>query len=380
MKKLTKCILIFLAFLAVSCEKEFVDNTSTGIELVPPLGYISFRTNVATKTPIITSLRGESFGVFGFSYSNTTNWGTARAVSSPDVFQNLKVTCDENGVPSYDLNSNNEDGNQLMPWSLLKLYSFFAYYPYDKDYVPNSQGTITDTDRIIYNGISTDTPRITYNLPIDTNPVNPDILYDLMTAHSIDHNPVRDAVVSFNEKYTDGAMVAEFQHRLFCLEVVAQNFNDDNDIIIKEPELVISNLKYKSITVPLQRGDEKFNPTMQPRTTEGDIKFAITGGVDLIDGGISVYAQNSSNYNGQVAVSGSKNVMLIPQENLTGQINFMMKEGETWVSKSQKFSSNIHFEEGKKYTISLNFTGDAIVIVVSEAGSWEPFPVNYEFA
>ena len=365
MKKLTRYLMIFLAVMTASCEKAPVDSTSTGIELVPPLGYISFRTDVATKTPIITSLKGQTFGVFGFSYSNTTDWGTARAVASPDIFQNMAVTCDENGVPSYDADAGIA-GKQLTPWNLLKLYSFFAYYPYGNSNV------------VFNNELKTDLPIVTYTLPLDSSPVNPDNLVDLMTAHAIDHDPVKDAVVSFNEEYTEGAPVAKFQHRLFCIEVVSQNFNDNTNELIRNPKLVISNLKYKSISVPLQRGDSKFSPTMVERPA-GDITFDIT---ETTDAAITVHAQNDPAYTGPVSVSGTKNVMLIPQERLEGKVVFELYNSETgvWESKSQLFESKINFEEGKKYTLSVNFTGDAIVIVLSEAGSWEPFSVNYEFA
>lgn len=359
--------MIFLAVMTASCEKAPVDNTSTGIELVPPLGYISFRTNVATKTPIITSLKGQTFGVFGFSYSNTTDWGTARAVASPDIFQNMAVTCDENGVPSYDTDAG-VAGNQLTPWNLLKLYSFFAYYPYGNSNV------------VFNNELKTDLPIVTYTLPLGSNPVNPDDLVDLMTAHAIDHDPIKDAVVSFNEEYTEGGPVAKFQHRLFCIEVVSQNFNDDTNELIMNPKLVISNLKYQSISVPLQRGDSKFSPTMVERPTgSGNVTFDIT---ETANAEITVYAQNAPEYTGPVAVSGTKNVMLIPQETMDGEVVFELYNSETrvWESKSQPFESKINFEEGKKYTLSVNFTGDAIVIVLSEAGSWEPFSVNYEFA
>lgn len=379
MKKLIKYAIICLACLALSCEKSPVGTASTGIELLPPLGYITFNTDVATKAEIVNSLKGKSFGVYGFSYSNSTDWGTTRSVAFPDVFHNMEVTCDaQTGVPSYDADSETS-GMQLTPWNLLRYYSFFAYYPYGNPYVVGSE-------------MKNDVPTVTYSLPLSDNPVNPDNMIDLMTAHAIDRSPVKSAVVGFNEEYSDGAPVCEFQHRLFCLEVMSQNFNDNTNERIRNPKLVIDNLKYSQITVPLQKGDSKYFVTVLERPADsGSLIFDVSGvnggagGTDATE--IVVYAQNSAEYTGPVSLSGSRNVMLIPQERLSGMITFELYDNDStsatyqqWVSFAQEFESKITFEEGTKYNLSVNFTGDAIVIVLSEAGSWEPFTVNYEFA
>ena len=378
MRKLIKIqLILFLAFLTQACEDASVDP-STGTELVPSLGYITFNTDVATKAEIVNSLKGKSFGVYGFSYPNSTDWGTTRPVATPDIFQNMVVTCDEDtGVPSYDADSE-ASGVQLTPWNLLRYYAFFAYYPYDNQYVVGSE-------------MKTDVPTVTYTLPLDGNPINPDNMVDLMTAHAIDRDPVKSAVVGFNEPYVEEAPVCEFQHRLFCLEVMSQNFNDNKNERIKNPKLVIDNLKYSQITVPLQKGDSKFSITTVERTGSGSLTFDISGTNGGAGGSsdeeIVVYAQNSDEYNGPVTLSGTRNVMLIPQERLSGKITFQLYDNNSesatyqqWVNFEQTFESKITFEEGVKYNLSVNFTGDAIVIVLSEAGSWESFPVNYEFA
>ena len=380
MKKLVKyTTILFLASLTLSCEKTPVDKSSTGIELVPPLGYITFNTTVSTKAEMVNSLKGKSFGVYGFSYSNSTNWGTTRPVAYPDVFQNMIVTCDATtGVPSYDASS--EDGVQLVPWNLLRYYSFFAYYPY------------ADGSKVVASENKNDVPTVTYTLPLSENPVNPDNMVDLMTAHALDRDPVTSAVVGFNEPYADDTPVCEFQHRLFCLEVVSQNFNDNKDEKIKNPQLVINNLKFSKIIVPLQKGDSKYPVTTVERSSgPGALTFDIAGenggAGGSKDSEIIVYAQNSPDYKGPVTLSGTRNVMLIPQESLSGKITFELYDNDInsatyqkWVSFEQAFESKVLFEEGSKYTLSVNFTGDAIVIVLSEAGSWESLPVNYEFS
>lgn len=379
MRKLIKIqLILFLAFLTQACEEASVDP-STGTELVPSLGYITFNTDVATKAEIVNSLKGKSFGVYGFSYPNSTDWGTTRPVSFPDIFQNMEVECDEDtGVPYYDADSEN-DGNQLIPWNLLKYYAFFAYYPYGNQYVVGTE-------------MKNDVPTVTYTLPLDGNPINPDNMVDLMTAHAIDRDPVKSAVVSFDEPYVDDTPVCEFQHRLFCIEVISQNFNDNMDEKIKNPKLVIDNVKYSQITVPLQKGDSKIPVTAVERPAgSGSLTFDISGASGGAGGSsdseIVVYAQNSAEYSGPVTLSGTRSVMLIPQERLSGKITFQLYDNNSesptygdWVNFEQKFESKITFEEGRKYNLSVNFTGDAIVIVLSEAGSWEPFTVNYEFA
>ena len=243
---------VLLALAIASCEKPSLDSP-TDVELVPEAGYIRFSTGVATKAPMIENLRGKSFGVFGYTYGYSTKWDNAKALARPQLFYNQVVACSGEGVCTYDINSSVE-GNQLKPWDLSQKYTFFAYYPMV------AQG----------NGISTSgagavgMPTVTYTLPLKSQgegEVNPDTLQDLMTAYAVDKTA------------GDGKVGFTFQHRLFCIEVLSQNFNTtkmvkdknengedieveiDADEKISDLTLTIDNLAYQSLTVPMMKGD-----------------------------------------------------------------------------------------------------------------------------
>lgn len=377
---------VLLAFAIASCEKPSLESPND-IEIVPEAGYIRFSTGVATKAPMIENLRGKSFGVFGYKYGYSTRWDVARPKAKPEVFHNLVVNCAEtNGACSYDLDSSTEELN-LKPWELSKKYSFFSYYP-----------LAGNTNGISVSGINDmNMPTVTYNLPLVANTsgeVNPDNLQDLMTAYAVDKTAY-DGLVGFT-----------FQHRLFCIEILAQNFNKDvievvdgvesvakdADEVISDLTLTIDNLAYQSVTVPMMKGDSA--PVTVPNT-HGAVKFRI------MDSSKSVTAPSQEGANAKtVSLSGDKYVMLIPQDasgtnaKLKGTLSFVTTDanGNTLsysLSESEvetanlkhapKFESDLNFEEGKKYTIVLSFTGKTVVIAIAEAGSWESHTVTYEF-
>ena len=76
------------------------------------------------------------------------------------------------------------------------------------------------------------------------------------------------------------------------------------------------------------------------------------------------------------SISSDKNIMLVPQtEFLSGKVTFK-KNGE---SVEESFSSDFTFEEGKKYSIIISFTGDDVVVLMVQAGLWDDEEVTYEF-
>lgn len=361
-------MLMLLAAASVSCEKQSYEP-SNDIELIPEAGYIRFSTGVATKAPIIQNLRGKTFGVLGYNYGYSTRWDVARPLAKPEVFYNLEVACDAgNGVCTYD--SAPEDGIQLKPWDLTRKYSFFAYYPKVDGISVSGQDAVN-------------MPTVTYNLPLvgnaDGDEVNPDALHDLMTAYAIDKTA------------GDGTVGFTFQHRLFCIEVLAQNFNETNtvedsegnnveidaDETISNLKLTIDNLAYKGITVPMMKGDSN------PVTVANDL-----GAVDfrLLFGNESVEVPSHDENAGAVSLSGDNIVMLVPQNasgtgaELKGRLTFYLTNSQgTTESVTREFTSDLNFQEGKKYTIVVSFTGKTIVIAIAESGAWEPYSVNYEF-
>lgn len=375
-----KYLLIFFAIaIFASCEKAQVDN-SNEIELIPEAGYIRFSTSVATKAPIISNLRGKSFGVLGYNYGYSTNWEVARALARPELFHDLLVECDANGVCTYDVD-NSTDGKQYEPWSLSQKYSFFAYYPISGE----SNGTIS-----ISGASAVNMPTVTYALPLksqDEGEVSPDNLLDLMTAYSIDKTA------------GDGTIGLFFQHRLFCIEVLAQNYNTTNTISnsdgssteidadekISNLKLTIDNLASKTITVPMMKGykdkgDEAIPPVLVAND-KGKVDFRLLSSTEMVT--VPSHDENA----GAVSLSGTDGnriVMLIPQnatsEALTGSLSFDLTNSVgTKESITRKFECEMDFQEGKKYTMTINFTGKTIVIAVGEAGTWEPHSVNFDF-
>ena len=365
MKKIYIYIFALLASVVTSCEKPVV-VPSTDIELIPEAGYIRFSTGVASKTPIIDNLRGEKFGVFGYSYLSSTNWATARPLATPNVFYKLEVDCDDNGVCTYDADPATPD-LQYEPWRLSNRYSFFAYYP--------MQGvTVSGEDDV-------NMPVITYSLPLEEGSnglVNPDRMIDLMTAYSIDQTARGSGEVDFT-----------FQHRLFCIAVIAQNFNKDEEdmqgVVTKEADLYVSNLKltignlnYITLTVPMQKGDELVKPIYTPKEVAADNKIKpFSASFDISNGEIKVPSQDDNS--ARVSLSGDRNVMLIPQDATLAPFSGSVSFDLDGTSYTKTFNSRLNFQEGKKYNIVISFTGENIIVSVAEAGSWEPHSVPFEF-
>ena len=389
MKKIYKYILVLLAGMHVSCEKQPI-NPSEEIELIPEAGYINFSTGVVTKAPIIEDMKDKSFGVFGYEYGFSTDWGTARALAEPNLCYNLRVDCADNGLCSYDASSFTKYGTKLMPWELSKKYSFFAYYPMtDAENDPISLSKATDKNM----------PKVTYSLPIsNSEEVDPDNLLDLMTAYSTDMTAGR------------GMVGFKFQHRLYCIEVLSQNFNTEHQIVnsdnsvtsydadeyISNLTVTIDNLKYQSITVPMQKGDA-LTDTTATLNRNGAVRFRLL----TEDQEIKVASLDENA--GAVSLSGpsgDKLLMLIPQDAketaMTGHISLTLKDenekityydlpnnDDTVETETHKkvipFKTNFNLMEGKKYTITINFTGETIVVAWGVAGDWVGHSVKYEF-
>lgn len=375
---------VLLAFAVASCEKPSPEPT-TDIELIPEAGYIRFSTGVATKSPLIENLRGKNFGVFGYQYGYSTKWEVARPTARPEVFHNLTVSCAEtNGNCSYDLDPSQPE-NQLKPWELSQKYSFFAYYPMVADGNGISVSRSNDVNM----------PTVTYNLPLksgkeneedeDYDEVDPDEIQDLMTAYAIDKTAY------------DGFVGFTFQHRLFCVEVLAQNFNKDMietidgqqitleaDEVISDVSLTIENLAYQSITVPMVKDD---SAPVKVANSYGPVTFRIMGP----DKSITIPSQEGGNAT-PISLSRVKEseesenydenfVMLVPQDAtvtpMTGYLTFRLNGSTELITRT--FTTDLNFQEGKKYTVVLSFTGKTVLIAIAEAGSWEPNSVPYEF-
>lgn len=352
MKRILSYLSLILAL--VSCEKGTVLHPQEPGEWG---GYITFSTGIETKTPINENMRGKDFGVLAYSY--TSNWATARPVSTPDLFYNQLVECDNNGICTYD--SSVENGIQLKEWDLSKIYSFFAYYPTSSHNYIN----ISASDK-------TDMPTVTYTFPFAstiTVPGNTNLV-DLLTASSTDQTGRGSGKVAFN-----------FEHRLFCFEILANNYNDDKPIDIKNLKLTLSGLKHKSITVPMMASDSRTEVVKTSRDDPSSVTFNISDATTTATIPSFKNGGTSFDLSKNCSVTNDGYLMLIPQDGeITGEFTWDMQteEGIT-TSITESFTTNLDFQEGKKYSIIINFAGDAITIAIIEAGNWSVNDVETEF-
>ena len=185
---LTYLSVLFIC-LTFSCQKH---NPEGPDGLYSEGGLISFSTTVKTKAPIITEMNGRHFGVYGYGFSNLTNWNTYKASATPNVFYRLDVLCNgENGACSYNVDTDT-DINGKEQWELNKRYAFFAYYPYNTSSVAPSLNTQIDN------------PYVEYTLPFASNANN--VLTDFITTGKYDRNrsffatisPSMDILISSN--------------------------------------------------------------------------------------------------------------------------------------------------------------------------------------
>ena len=198
-------ILVAIVVALTSCEQEYTQGTNWG-DWEIFRGYMQFSTGVSSRAQLATNLRGREFGVFGYQYNTTTTWQYAKATATPNVFYNQKVECDANGSCTYDVD-NNTNGDQYKQWEESH-YSFFAYHPYGGSGISFSGQNDVNTPMLTY----------TYgwlnnsNQYIDAT-ASSDI-FDLMTAEHID---------------ADGStnVGLDFKHRLFAIEVLANNYNEN---------------------------------------------------------------------------------------------------------------------------------------------------------
>ncbi len=341
-------LLIIFAMAFISCEK--IGSDSEEIDLSQKAGYIKFSSSVSTKAPIITSLRGDAFGVIGFEYPNYQSWSSARSLATPNLCHELAVECDEYGSCSYDTDPNNS-GKQYMLWDLLNNHTFFAYYPLRTN---NNGITISGSNNL-------NTPYIIYDIPLGNgeNAVDPDNLLDIMTGYAVDQT-VRSGEVGF-----------KFQHRLTCIDVIARNFND-NTQQISNLSIELNGIQYNRIKIPMQKGDSQFDVERSIKTgttIPATVRFNISSD-EIVEISKNQVIGLTGNENEE------KNIIIIPQDNhISGTAHFK-NNGET---KSMTFNSEFELEEGKKYSIIINFTGDDIIVLMVESGAWEVVPVKHDF-
>ena len=371
-------------------------------ELPIHYGYMQFSTDVSSRAQLVTDMKGKTFGVLGYQYSSTTNWATAKPIALPSVFYNQMVSCGENGTCTYDAYPSDSD-KSLKEWEEGN-YSFFAYHPYT---VGNETG-IT-----LSNSTTTNTPTLTYTYPWlngtgkswfipdfgtvalqkESTPQNITVdvvnlcdasapVYDVMTAEAIDVNGRGNGTVSM-----------DFKHRMFALEVLANNYNENSEGThdarqsITNLVLTLNGLQHSTMTIPLSmQGDD--DAPVYGGTAPGTRSFLVT---DPYKGGIDIPAFNEITEDGRgqgVATSVSKlggrndnagYLMLIPQTTgLSGSLHWAELKNFPG-SVSSDFSSGIEFKAGRLYQLYINFVGSGITIALIEAGAWDVHDVEHKF-
>lgn len=362
---------IALSLLTIACQKE-QPSYSQSNDWPIFLGYMQFSTDVPTKAALATNMRGKDFGVIGYQYATTTNWATAKPLAKPSTFYNQQVSCGGNGVCTY---------YQLKPWENY-LYSFFAYHPY------GGAGISLSGDEVV------NTPTLTYTygwLNSDITPIpayDNDNIFDLMTAEAID----------VNGKGT-GSVNLEFKHRLFAIEVLANNFNEntkgtiDARQTITDLKLTIDGLVNTAMTVPMSMLEGEAAPSYTSGTI-GATTFQISNqGVVIPAFNETITDEETGETRGagvassiaRLGSAGSDGYLMFIPQNAELSFSFDWKEldaienANTGSQLQTSFSSSMDFKAGILYQIIINFVGDGITIAIIEAGSWDQKSVYHTF-
>ena len=342
---------ILSIFMVFSCQKH---NPEDQRGEHSDCGVISFSTKVQTRSPLITELNGEHFGVYAYGFSNLTNWNTYKSAATPNVFYNLDVACDgENGACSYNVDTAT-DINGLEQWILKNKYAFFAYYPYN-------QGLSSITPSL---GSAAGVPYIEYTAPFSTSgSVNTDNLLDIMTAKVIDYSVTQGTEVRF-----------EFNHRLYCIDLYSQNFNTD-DVQLTDLTMTVSGIHYNKTQLYLDPDVPSVSTAVNNWKTSNKVTFPICSSATVTAGAPAMYLSGEQNQ--------EKLVVLIPQDSspatsvgLTVELNFK-KDGTAVDPRKQTF--NVDFKPGKKYSLTINFVGEDVIMVMSSPAPWDKKDVTHTF-
>lgn len=322
-------VLALLLIVLVGCNNTSIVEEEVIDLPVPEHGYILFNTGVDSRGKLIEESLTDDFKVHGYCYTNT--WDAAKVLATPNVFCGKLIRYEEN-VHSYD---------PMEPWIGTQKYSFFAYYPTDVS-------TISDT----YEG----NPYIEYTL---ASRIDPTLLKDVMTAHVIDTD-ASARTVDFTMK-----------HRLAAIDVVARNFDDDNNVEVKNLTIHFDNLLYDKVTLPLNTGDD---PELKDTIKADNIQasYPIVGDTPIVipPGGDETVLSTDKNK------KVYKSMIVIPQKDyLTGYIKLDFKnETGTWITKDNpdtKFSTNCEILPGRRYYVQLTLTQEDVTIAILKSEEWE---------
>lgn len=388
-----KYTLLAAVLIAISCEQIEQPSINLG-ELPIHRGYMQFSTGVSSRAQLATDMKGKSFGVLGYQYSSTTNWATAKPVTAPNTFYKLEVACSENGTCSYDAYPSDND-KSLKEWEEGN-YSFFAYHPYNGAGIELSESTTTNTPTLTYtygwlNPTDQDGWFVTDFQTMDNkgntkkfNVVNlcdsSAPVYDVMTAEAIDVNGRGNGTVGLN-----------FKHRMFALEVLANNYNENTEGTFDARQsinglvLTLNGLQHSTMTIPMSMQSGEAAPDYNG-TAPGTRSFLISDPMQtvIVPAFNETYEGRGEGIATSVSKLGGRNgnagyLMLIPQTTgLSGSLNWNQLSNFPGTI-STEFTSNIEFKAGKLYQLYINYVGSGITIALIEAGAWDIHDVEHKF-
>ena len=389
-------IIFAAALLATSCEQEqpIVNNGQWPIHY----GYMQFSTEVSSRAQLVTDMKGKTFGVLGYKYSATTNWATAKPVTAPmSDFYNLEVeSVEENGSYKYNYDAYPSDSDKsLKEWEEGN-YSFFAYHPFNAKGISLSTSTTTNTPTLTYtyawlnptdqdSWFVADFQTMDHNGNIKKfNVVNlcdsfaP--VYDVMTAEAIDVNGRGSGTVGL-----------DFKHRMFALEVLANNYNENTEGTFDARQsitglvLTLNGLQHSTMTIPMSMQSGEAAP-VYGGTAPGARSFLISDPMQtvIVPAFNETYEGRGEGVATSVSKLGGRNgnagyLMLIPQTTgLSGTLNWNQLSNFPGTI-STNFTSNIEFKAGRLYQLYINYVGSGITIALIEAGAWDIHDVEHKF-
>lgn len=221
-------IVFAAALFASSCEQEQPVVDPGNGELPIFNGYMQFSTEVSTRAKLATDMKGKAFGVIGYEYSSTSSWSGAKSTTTPNAFYNQRVDCDaNNGTCQYDSENPSKAGNKPKPWGDYR-YAFFAYHPFNGAGITLSGEDVTNTPTLTYTYgwlNPSGNPDWLYTKDLDGDKNNETVIdltntnapvFDLMTAESVDATGKGS-----------GRVELDFKHRMFAIEILANNYNEN---------------------------------------------------------------------------------------------------------------------------------------------------------
>lgn len=366
MRKMLLHILLFSAAFA-GCGKDVVEI---------PGDYIDFTVDAEdTKASLVSGTlpSGTRYGVFGFLFPRNiatdaletahggVSWAEKRANSKPDIFFNAAVNY-SGGVSTFNSAGDKKEWTAV----LTDKYTFFAYWPHTST---NSNVSVISTSS------TKDAPTMSYSMPSSYygNASITDLsgMVDFMTAQAVDRTSPM------------GSVPLNFNHRLFAVDFAVNNFNPENDN--GDNDIKITRVAFSGT----------FNKTIS--CSLGDLPSA---GLDNYTSG-GTYTATFVIYNGaamtvepntltgktpiplDAEARAASHLILVPQETGAGtwsvSVTYSKGDGS---STTDTISPNAGiFYPGTKYTVCLNFLGDAVSIDIQASVAWDDpgGDINMEF-